>query len=118
LKGSGEAENDVNRQNEEENNGELTELHVLVGYISIPLNCVEISLSSSPQVDSFSGKTIRVRVSKRKGMEKRSLLTEEGASKDGEGGGGMDEDEEDGEDEGGSIWSNLAPKKVVKKLSR
>jgi hypothetical protein len=51
-------------------------------------------------------------------MEKRSLLTEEGASKDGERGGGMDEDEEDGEDEGGSIWSNLAPKKVVKKLSR
>jgi hypothetical protein len=33
LKGSGEAENDVNRQNEEENNGELTELHVLVGYL-------------------------------------------------------------------------------------
>jgi hypothetical protein len=35
LKGSGEAENDVNRQNEEENNGELTELHVLVGYLFI-----------------------------------------------------------------------------------
>jgi hypothetical protein len=47
-------------------------------------------------------------------MEKKSLLTEEGASKDVEGG----IDEEDGEDEGGSIWSNLAPKKVVKKLSR
>ena len=61
-------------------------------------------------MDSFSGKTIRLRVNKRKGMEKRNLLaTEDGDNKD--------EAEEEAEDQG-SIWSNLAPNKVVKKLSR
>jgi hypothetical protein len=56
-----------------------------------------------------------MKVAKRKGMEKRNLLTEEGEGKE-ENGPLFDEDEDEGGDE--SIWSNLAPKKVVKKLSR
>nr|CAD2192186.1 unnamed protein product [Meloidogyne enterolobii] len=63
-------------------NGELEELHVLV--------------------ESFTGKTIRMRVAKRKGMEKEICEQSE-------------RDEED--DEEGSIWSNFAPKKVVENLS-
>lgn len=55
-----------------------------------------------------------MRVAKRKGMEKRNLLTEE-EGKEGENAFEEEEEEEGGEE---SIWSNLAPKKVVNKLSR
>ncbi|KAL3084473.1 hypothetical protein niasHS_009244 [Heterodera schachtii] len=77
-------------------------------------------------VDSFSGRTIRVRVEKRKGMERKSLLSEEKDPKQQQQATGAEDgtdavdeldEEEAEEDEDNSIWSNLAPKKVVKKLS-
>ncbi|CAK5015428.1 unnamed protein product [Meloidogyne enterolobii] len=80
---------------ENKSHGELEELHVLV--------------------ESFTGKTIRMRVAKRKGMEKRNLLSEE-SDKGNNAGEQSERDEEDDDDEG-SIWSNFAPKKVVENLS-
>lgn len=56
-----------------------------------------------------------MRVAKRKGMEKRNLLSEE-SDKGNNAGEQSERDEED--DEEGSIWSNFAPKKVVENLSK
>ncbi|KAL7070771.1 hypothetical protein ACQ4LE_009980 [Meloidogyne hapla] len=94
IKGSVGAEK-TTKKLENNADGELEELHVLV--------------------DSFTGKTIRMRVAKRTGMEKRNLLSEEN-EKGSNASEQPERDEEDDDDEG-SIWSNFAPKKVVENLS-
>ena len=61
-------------------------------------------------VDSFLGRTVRIRVGKQPGKENENLLAESGAA----GGGQQDETatllglNDDDDEEGGSIWSSLS----------
>lgn len=70
-------------------------------------NCIEseslVNGEVSVLIDSFLGRTVRIRVAKRPGMEKLNLLSDSNTPEDN--GLYAGEDEEDG---GGGLWSSLS----------
>ncbi|KAI1724172.1 UDP-glucose:Glycoprotein glucosyltransferase domain-containing protein [Ditylenchus destructor] len=72
--------------------------------------CTDAEMQSNEQasviIDTFQGKTLRIRVAKRPGMENRNLLTSDSNEK------GDNAIEDDEGESGGSLWSSISNKLV------